>query len=343
MAKSNTFYAIRHGRRPGICDSKVEFDKRINGFPNAEGKKCTTKEEALAYLGIRNEKECWKLEMESTRFLSKLNDTIAIYVDGSYLPSHSVYGGAFVAIKDNQKIDEGYKPGVSEEAATSLNSLAGELNGAMLGVQYATKNGYKNTWIHYDNENIARFGLNECKPQNPLIKQYVKYLNSARKKYGISIDFLKVKAHSGNKWNEEADKLAKKAASEAKELRTSYQSEKQNKVTLRQITSFSTSNKNVPSHVESYQMLQRGKTITDIANERGFLASTIFGHIAKCHLEGLPVNFDNLCNEELELLVIPLLKKHGLHVPTIRSRLSIDTLYGEILLIGAKHGYAENR
>lgn len=39
--------------------------------------------------------------------------------------------------------------------------------------------------------------------------------------------------------------------------------------------------KKVPTHVLTYQLFQEGKTVSEIAKERGLVASTIFGHLAK--------------------------------------------------------------
>lgn len=338
-----SYFAVKYGRQSGICQSEIEFNSRILDFPGACGKKFSTKEAAVHYLGTSNEKELFHLEMESSRFLSKLKDTIVIYVDGSYLPSYQVYGGAFVAIKDERIVDEGYKPGISEHAANKLASLAGELNGTMLGVQYAAKMGYKKVWICYDNENIKLFGSNEKVPRVNLIKNYVDYLNSMREKHGIYIDFVKVKAHKGNTWNERADELAKKAAYEAKDkkidIKRKISSQAKEKRKKKTVVPLKSKNRTLSSHEETFHFYQNGSSVVSIAERRGLQVSTILGHLARCYNEGMVFDIDYLCNKNIESSVLQLLKERVYNVSLIRKNIRQDSLYGEILIIAAKHGY----
>ncbi len=43
----------------------------------------------------------------------------------------------------------------------------------------------------------------------------------------------------------------------------------------------------IPSHILSFQMFEDGKTIPEIAKERGLVTETIFGHLAKFAEQGL--------------------------------------------------------
>ena len=43
----------------------------------------------------------------------------------------------------------------------------------------------------------------------------------------------------------------------------------------------------VPSHILSFQLFEEGKTIPEIAKERGLVTETIFGHLAKFAEQGL--------------------------------------------------------
>ena len=46
-------------------------------------------------------------------------------------------------------------------------------------------------------------------------------------------------------------------------------------------TEISMAIKKVPTHVLTYQLFQNGKTVSEIAKERGLVSSTIFGHLSK--------------------------------------------------------------
>ena len=49
----------------------------------------------------------------------------------------------------------------------------------------------------------------------------------------------------------------------------------------------------IPSHVLSYQLFEEGKTLGEIAKEKGVLVSTIFSHMAKIAEQGI-LNFDDM-------------------------------------------------
>lgn len=59
-----------------------------------------------------------------------------------------------------------------------------------------------------------------------------------------------------------------------------------------------------PSHRESYQLFQAGKTIKDIAVMRELSEQTIEGHIFKCFKEGFPVAWNIFFTETEEALIL---------------------------------------
>lgn len=464
--KAKIYYAVRYGRRPGICYTEMEYKKRINGFQGAWGDEFTSKQEAMDFLGVANEKELRSLEEETTEFLSCMDDVITIYVDGSYLHNHQVYGSAFVAIKDFVKVSEGYEPGRNQQAAIELESLAGELNAAMLGVRYAVKKEYKKVVLLYDNEEIKSYALSQKEPKNSFVRDYIAYFNAMRSEHNLVIEFVKVKAHKGNVWNEYADKLAKKAAQEAARLFKSatktknevvdsskekyqqiYEAYKDCKdfrtLALRQDTkelylardllkcrlqgydvdvermlkttkrfplnpnaektyalykrglsfkeivsqsglstntvlkhlaicyshyeditlnSFLESNKiakptvkqsqspkkrrrgskrgkSSRTHIESGRMINRGLTVTEVSIRRSIKESTVYSHLTKCISEGMKINCSNVIDKRKEEAIVQLFQEKGFKVSTIRNELPFESSYGEVMFIGAKHGY----
>ena len=81
--------------------------------------------------------------------------------------------------------------------------------GAMTAVRWAIKNGYDNLELRYDYEGIEKWATGVWKAKNTLTQKYAEYMQ--RQQNHIKISFRKVKAHSGDYYNEEADKLAKEA------------------------------------------------------------------------------------------------------------------------------------
>ena len=63
------------------------------------------------------------------------------------------------------------------------------------------------------------------------------------------------------------------------------------------------------SHQTTYQMLQAGKEIAEIATERGLSERTVEGHIIKCDQEGMAVSWDQFIPKEFEPLIEQAVKQ----------------------------------
>ena len=91
MAKKK-IYAVRKGKTTGIFYSWDECSASVNGYPGAEYKSFTTKEEANSYLGnsfaVQIEEE--KKDQKNTA-LHGTESTLTAYVDGSFDPSIGKY------------------------------------------------------------------------------------------------------------------------------------------------------------------------------------------------------------------------------------------------------------
>lgn len=96
----------------------------------------------------------------------------------------------------------------------ALRNVTGEMLGAMYAVKWSEKNGYSGIKICYDYLGIEKWALGEWKAKNALTQKYAEFMRENSKKLNIS--FQKIAAHTGNKYNEEADKLAKAALTEGK-------------------------------------------------------------------------------------------------------------------------------
>ena len=205
------FYAVKKGRVPGIYKSWEDCKQQIDGHSSAVYKSFKTSEEAAVFMGWTKGNHIIKKHEKSTsQEISAKPDekTIIAYVDGSYNIATKEYGyGAVIITKDGEI--ELYEKGVDEELALMRN-VAGEIKGAEAAMRYALENGYKKVIIYYDYEGIAKWCQGLWKTNKEGTREYKRIYDEINKK--VDINFVKVKGHSGDKYNDMADALAKKAA-----------------------------------------------------------------------------------------------------------------------------------
>lgn len=203
MAKKKV-YAVRKGKKTGLFYSWNECEMAVNGYPGAEFKSFLTEEEAKKYLRYERKTENAYIsdasDMEEGRLLA--------YVDGSFDVAIGKYAfGCVILTPDGEIIRESGNGDNPESLA--IRNVAGEMLGAMTAVRWAIKNGYDTIELRYDYEGIEKWATGAWKAKNALTQKYAEYMQ--RQKRYIKISFQKVKAHSGDYYNEEADKLAKEA------------------------------------------------------------------------------------------------------------------------------------
>ncbi len=193
MAKKK-IYAVRKGKITGIFYSWDECSASVNGYPGAEYKSFTTKEEANSYL--------------ENSAPSSTESTLTAYVDGSFDPSIGKYAFGCILLTPDGEIIRKSGNGQDPESL-AIRNVAGEMLGAMYAVQWAINHGYPSLTIYYDYEGIAKWAKGDWKAKNKRTQQYAEFMNGKRSY--IQLSFQKVKAHSGDHHNEEVDKLAKSA------------------------------------------------------------------------------------------------------------------------------------
>jgi viroplasmin and RNaseH domain-containing protein len=202
------YYVVKNGRKKGIYNSWSECEKQVKGFPNAAYKSFTSFEEASLFynnskLNVKN-----KLDNEEKLDLNKLDDdTMVAYIDGSYDSSLNTYSYASIIFLRGEKI-EIYDNG-KEEELVSMRNVAGEVTASVETIKYALNKNVKSLYIYYDYNGIEKWFTGEWKSNNPLTQEYSKFASEIKSK--INISFIKVKSHTGDKYNEEVDLLAKKA------------------------------------------------------------------------------------------------------------------------------------
>lgn len=192
------FYAVKSGKNIGIYTSWEECKTQVIGVKGAIYKKFSTENEARNF--IEGSKE---LQVNENTESSGLK----AYVDGSFMGGTS-FGCGCVIIFHNEIIAEISKKYNDKELATMRN-VAGEIKASELAMQYAIENGFKSIDIYHDYQGISSWCLGEWKTNKSGTIAYKKFYNSI--KDSLSVNFIKVKGHSGDKYNDMADELAKRA------------------------------------------------------------------------------------------------------------------------------------
>ncbi len=207
MAKKK-IYAVRKGKTTGIFESWNDCKASVDGYPGAEFRGFFTMEEAKEYLG----ESTAGVSVAEKNTVQGLPDQVVAYVDGSFDVKIGRYSfGCILLLPDGQIIRESGNGDKPESVA--LRNVTGEMLGAMFAVQWCVKNGYSAVKICYDYAGIEMWATNGWKAKNELTKKYAEYMQANGKR--IAISFQKIASHTGDYYNEEADKLAKAALTEA--------------------------------------------------------------------------------------------------------------------------------
>jgi len=193
MAKAK-FYAIKGADGGKVVTNWPECEKLTHGVKGALFKAFGTREEAEAWVAGVTAK-CPE-------------GGLRVFVDGSFSPDYARAGWAFVAVEDGMEIAS--ERGVTAFPAESRN-IDGELLAAYRAMRWLKMNG-KEGIICHDYEGVARWAKGEWKAKSHVAQRYIESISELAK----GVRFEKVEAHTGVRWNEEVDKRAKLAITEAK-------------------------------------------------------------------------------------------------------------------------------
>lgn len=188
------YYAVKKGRNPGIYTSWDSCLEEVKGHSGAIYKSFKTLEEANEFMtGIKEEIEIGK-------------NAVIAYVDGSYNQKLKVYGAGVVYITEGEEIELMKS---FDDAYHTHRNVAGEVKASELAIAKAIEDEKSQIVIYHDYQGISSWATGEWKANNDLTKAYKKFIEDARK--NIEIDFVKVKGHSNDEYNDRADGLAKQA------------------------------------------------------------------------------------------------------------------------------------
>lgn len=203
-------YAVKKGKKTGIFQTWDACKASVDGYPGAEYKSFLSREEAEAYLtGADN--PLWNTGAESVT--ENDENQIVAYVDGSFSKELGRYAFGCVLIKPDGDIVRESGNGDNPESL-ELRNVTGEMLGAMYAVKWSEVNGYSAVKICYDYMGIEMWATGGWKANKSLTQKYAAFMRDSGSR--IRITFQKIAAHTGDKYNEEADRLAKAALVEGK-------------------------------------------------------------------------------------------------------------------------------
>lgn len=198
------YYAVKVGRIPGIYENWEDCKKQVNTYPSATFKSFATLSEAKEYIGMIN------VEKATSHKKKLISSKVLAYVDGSYDNSLKEFSYGMVIIIDGK--ENCFAQKFNNPELVEMRNVAGEIMGAKKAMQYCLEHNIKSVDIYHDYEGIAKWCMGEWKTNKIGTKAYKEFYDSVKK--DLQVNFFKVKGHSGDKYNDMADKLAKDALKE---------------------------------------------------------------------------------------------------------------------------------
>lgn len=193
------FYAVRNGRQIGIFTDWNECKRLVTGYKGAEFKGFANRDDAVAYMNGAERDE---------REIEQSPDTAVAYVDGSYNAKTKIFACGVVILHNGE--EKQFNESFDDPELASMRNVAGEINGSMAAMSYCAEHGIKNLHIFYDYAGIEYWCTGAWKTNKSGTIDYKRFYDEM--KNTVNITFHKVKGHSGDKYNDMADTLAKAAA-----------------------------------------------------------------------------------------------------------------------------------
>lgn len=137
---------------------------------------------------------------------SRFKNPMVAYTDGSFVDRKGGWG--FVILQGNVPTIKAYGPCTKRSA---IRNIGGEIEAAEKAIQKAIDIGADFIQLHHDYEGIGRWGDGDWQTNRDETTAYADFVRMARER--IAIEFVKVKGHVGDKYNEMADRLAEMGVS----------------------------------------------------------------------------------------------------------------------------------
>lgn len=199
------YYAVKAGRTVGVFDNWKACQESINGYSGADYKSFNTKDEAQAYLDDID------IYLETIK-ADITQGYIVAFCDGSFNNEKDRYSfGVLIVDPDLQEYE--ICGSAQNIKFKETQNIIGEIMGAINAMDWAVSNSFKSIKIYHDYEGLSKWLSGEWAAKSEAAKMFVALYKS---KFAdlLKVEFVKIKGHSNNKYNDKADELAKRALSE---------------------------------------------------------------------------------------------------------------------------------
>lgn len=187
------YYAVKKGRKIGVYENWKECEEQIKGFNGAVFKSFSSLIDANNFIEEKEDNQEYTFP--------------TCYVDGSFDKTTGRYSFGGILLINGKELF--FKKAFQADEYSVYRNVAGEIKGASYIINYSIKNGIKKLIICYDYLGIEKWYTGEWKANSKIATEYVNFLTQVKDK--IEVEFVKIKSHTNNKYNDIADKLAKEA------------------------------------------------------------------------------------------------------------------------------------
>ncbi len=201
------FYAVRKGRSPGIYTTWESCAAQVKGYPGAVYKSFKTEEDAGAFMDDATPEFTKGKEDDSSNSSST---SVDIWVDGACIHNDGnnlQLGWAYLVLQKGQELHRDSGNDIPVEARVHRN-VAGEIQAVLKALEWCRARGISSATIYYDYQGLEEWVTGAWKAKTPFTQAYV----AAVKGLGMTLRWKKVLAHSGERFNEIVDQLAREAA-----------------------------------------------------------------------------------------------------------------------------------
>ena len=203
------YYAVRKGRSSGVFDSWDECKAQVEGYSGAEYRSFKFRHEAEQYLQNDSVQTDAPTCDDAQQVATTTNEKtmLVVYVDGSYREDSGEFSYGLVFLEDG--VEHTTTAKFSDSSLSDMHNVAGEIKGAEAAMRYAAEKGYQSITLFYDYEGLSKWCTGEWEAKKPGTKAYKEFYDGIKE--NLTVIFKKVKGHSGDKYNDMADALAKTA------------------------------------------------------------------------------------------------------------------------------------
>lgn len=198
------YYAVKAGRKTGIYETWEECKEQIDGYKGQAYKSFKSLDDAYEYMGYTTSASNHKHAVPAPEA-----GVMIAYVDGSYNDATKDFSYGMIAFVGEETIRD--SKAFHDEVLVSMRNVAGEIMGAEAAMSLAVERKCRTLHIYHDYEGIAKWPLGEWKAGKEGTIAYKEFYDSIKPE--LTVIFHKVTGHSGDRYNDEADSLARSALS----------------------------------------------------------------------------------------------------------------------------------